>query len=527
MKEKSAKGTKEKKEKMANKPKKTAWMPTQSDCDWGVVATHNGKDVNRTIGSSGCLKKCTELSNVPGCAMQCTKVCFVKSAGHQKSEAMIKQFGDGMEAWLASTNWYRCMHDSPPVVWSKDLEKWAQVWADTVRAQSMEHYGVLSSDTATVGKSMYKMEVGTATEHGCFGENMASGYGTPFGSVRAWYSEYENCVQEVGCREGKKTSASGGSKENVGHFTAMIWKAATQIGCAQAGDYHVCRYRVEEGKCAAPNKGDFESNVQARVTKPTMEQCQAKQGFVWTPVTVVLPDCVCKADSPCRSPPRGNGKFCYVEEKCNSALPSSATFYKVCSNCGCQGSQNVDWKFVVSGTTPEGCNSAMRTNAWCGKEYFVFGGGSCYCRAPESPCTNPTDGSLSVYKASSSGWVSYDACKDGSEGETFAERDARFAAMSSTEVTEHCSSTYQNGAGQYVPRDVSPEFCAENSNDPFTCCKITEVKPCGKIPIRCYCGESCSDWDAGACKEFDKNKETHFVPTACRRRRAEHRDYEC
>jgi len=401
-------------------PEKTAWMPSFNDC--------------LSKGLSGCLGKCDELSNAPGCAKQCQVLCPTKSYDHQKQQAMIDQFGDGKEAWLASTNWYRCMHDSPPVVWSADLEKWAKEWAgNMLHYQRLEHYGDLLSDPSTKGKSMYKMEAGTATEKGSFGENLAFGdYGHPIGVVRTWYNEYKDCEEPVGCRKGKM-------KKPVGHFTAMIWKEATQMGCARVGKYYICRYRVGEGRSAAPNKGNFEANVLPVTTKMTRAQCEAKQGFVFK-AREVLPDCVCKADSACRAPPVGLGKFCYVKEKCSTAVPS-------------------------------------------------------------------------ISKPGA--WLSYDVCAD-KKRETVAERNARLDAMSSAEVKAYCAWTYKTKDGKWLPRDISPEFCQENLNDPHVCCDVKDIKPCGTIPLRRYCGQSCSGWDEATCVEFDKTK---LLPSPCRRRR--------
>ena len=55
------------------------------------------------------------------------------------------------------------------------------------------------------------------------GENLAAGQSTPTSAVNAWYNEVNDCIWP-GCQSG-----NGGA--TVGHFTAMIWSGATQMGC--------------------------------------------------------------------------------------------------------------------------------------------------------------------------------------------------------------------------------------------------------------------------------------------------------
>jgi len=85
------------------------------------------------------------------------------------------------------------------------------------------------------------------------GENLAWQYSsakariTPTHSVKGWYLEVMNCNDldsnlKKGCEEK--------GKRQTGHFTALIWKAATHLGCAisASGDAAICRYRGGQGK---------------------------------------------------------------------------------------------------------------------------------------------------------------------------------------------------------------------------------------------------------------------------------------
>lgn len=84
-----------------------------------------------------------------------------------------------------------------------------------------------------------------------YGENLALGYNTT-AAVNAWYNEirlygYDNPV----------------FAEDTGHFTQVVWKSTTRIGCSFKdcgvfyGQYTVCQY-------AAPGnwKGLFSTNVE-------------------------------------------------------------------------------------------------------------------------------------------------------------------------------------------------------------------------------------------------------------------------
>ncbi len=98
--------------------------------------------------------------------------------------------------WLEAHNTYRQLHGVGPVTWS-----------DTVAASAQAYI-----DTCPAGHS------GTQ-----YGENLAwATYSAPVGDVVTWwYSEEEDYDYN-----------NPGFSSATGHFTQVVWKGTTEIGCA-------------------------------------------------------------------------------------------------------------------------------------------------------------------------------------------------------------------------------------------------------------------------------------------------------
>lgn len=94
--------------------------------------------------------------------------------------------------------------------WSDDLASYAQNYLDKINCQ-FQH------------------------SNGPYGENLAMGYSDLEKSMSAWFDE-----------KAKYNWGAATFSENTGHFTQMIWKGSTQVGCAQSkcsnGNYLVCEY---------------------------------------------------------------------------------------------------------------------------------------------------------------------------------------------------------------------------------------------------------------------------------------------
>ncbi|CAE6470435.1 unnamed protein product [Rhizoctonia solani] len=124
-------------------------------------------------------------------------------------------------------NSFRAQHGADGLTWSAELEAKAQNWAN-----------------------------GCIFEHGSTGENLAAGTGdfSAAAAVKLWTDEIDQYDP---------------NNPQPSHFTQVVWKSTTQLGCAVArcpagtiyqeaeSSYHVCEY-------APPGNviGEFPENVQ-------------------------------------------------------------------------------------------------------------------------------------------------------------------------------------------------------------------------------------------------------------------------
>lgn len=147
------------------------------------------------------------------------------AAASSNSDSGSSSFASEM---LNAHNQKRALHqDTPSLSWSDDLASYAQNYADAYDCSgSLTHSG------------------------GPYGENLAIGYGTS-GAVDGWYSE----IKDYDFGASTYSAASG-------HFTQVVWKASTELGCGVKscgglwGDYVICSYNP-----AGNMIGDFAANV--------------------------------------------------------------------------------------------------------------------------------------------------------------------------------------------------------------------------------------------------------------------------
>ena len=137
-------------------------------------------------------------------------------------------------------NMYRCMAGVPALKWDNTLQQQAQSWADT---------GNMGHSTSRGAFSKY-------------GENMqyACPKATPKTATDWWYAEI------------KKYSAS--SMTQSPHYTQMVWKGSTKIGCGKGkapcgGDLWFCQF-TKMGNWNMPG------TLAANVIAPTKSKAEAK-----------------------------------------------------------------------------------------------------------------------------------------------------------------------------------------------------------------------------------------------------------
>ncbi|KAG6883426.1 hypothetical protein C0992_008750, partial [Termitomyces sp. T32_za158] len=104
--------------------------------------------------------------------------------------------GSDINAYLSAHNTVRAQHGAAPLAWSDNLASKAQTWANGC---------VFKHSGGSLGR---------------FGENLAAGTGSSYGiqtAIKAWTDE---------------VSEYDPSHPTFSHFTQVVWKSTTQVGCA-------------------------------------------------------------------------------------------------------------------------------------------------------------------------------------------------------------------------------------------------------------------------------------------------------
>lgn len=121
-------------------------------------------------------------------------------------------------------NKLRAKHGSPSMVWSDAAYQFAKNMADK-----------------------YDCSGNLVHSHAEYGENLAAGY-DGVDAVQAWYDE--------------GSTYQYGTEDHYDHFTQVVWKGLTQLGCARKdclsnnwGHYIVCEY-IDAGNVIGQSKAN-------------------------------------------------------------------------------------------------------------------------------------------------------------------------------------------------------------------------------------------------------------------------------
>lgn len=158
------------------------------------------------------------------CTLAVIAILTVMSYSIQQSYA---QGNNLQNAVLSVHNQERAQVNVPSLSWSNSLAADAQTYANYLTTLGITPTGIAAHDPNVFKKGQ--------------NENLAwgtKGAYTPTELMNLWAEEKRDYVT------GTPVPESGGPK--VGHYTQMVWKDTTEVGCAIASsditDFLVCRY---------------------------------------------------------------------------------------------------------------------------------------------------------------------------------------------------------------------------------------------------------------------------------------------
>jgi uncharacterized protein YkwD len=149
------------------------------------------------------------------------------------------------DAALAKHNEYRALHDAPPLQFDSGLNASAQAYAEELAKKSEG----LSAGSPYFKHSTNRSEVGENLSYQATTSEIPSALAIAEKAVKDWYIE----VNDYDFNNPGKQKL-GSEKKQIGHFTQVVWKKTSKIGCGVAtatvnfssktgtGMFTVCQY---------------------------------------------------------------------------------------------------------------------------------------------------------------------------------------------------------------------------------------------------------------------------------------------
>lgn len=144
-----------------------------------------------------------------------TALTIALTGGAISSDSVLGQTSIDLAALrnaaVSQHNTYRAIHKSPNITLSDSLNSTAQAWAEEmVRIGKFEH----SNNRGEVGENLYVYSTtAPSTDSTTLGNE----------AVTEWYKEINYYQYD-----------SPGFSTATGHFTQVVWKGSTQLGCGAA-----------------------------------------------------------------------------------------------------------------------------------------------------------------------------------------------------------------------------------------------------------------------------------------------------
>lgn len=169
---------------------------------------------NVAPGANGC---CANNQCPPGCRSYsyscCPQVCTCVGCPYARKPLLMAMTVP--QQWVGAHNYFRCRHGHPPMTWNTQVAANAQAWANNCNVAHSTSY---NNNPAS-------------------GENIAEGFVNPFDMVTWAYSEIKDYTPDSG---------AGTCAAVCGHYTAIIWKGTTAVGCGrcESRKFDVCQFAL-------------------------------------------------------------------------------------------------------------------------------------------------------------------------------------------------------------------------------------------------------------------------------------------